>query len=66
MSKTKKLKFRRARRNPDRIRAHEIDPVAYHESDAYASLDDEIENDAIRTASNQPFENPAYLETLWD
>jgi hypothetical protein len=64
MAKTKKLKF--SRRNPDRIRAQDIHPIAYQSCDAYASLDDEIENDAIRTAGNQPFENPAYYETLWD
>ena len=66
MSKNRKNKFHRASRNPDRVQAQHIDPVAYQSMNAFASLDDEIENDAVRTVGNQPFENPAYLETLWD
>lgn len=36
----------RSNRNPDRVRANEIDPVAYMAHDANWMLDDEIEADA--------------------
>lgn len=65
MSKTKKLKFRRSRRNPDRVTACEVHVEAYHESDAYASLDDEIDN-YERPEGTLPFENPAYRAMMFD
>ena len=45
---------KRRTRNPDRVTANQVDPVAYFGSEAFASLDDEIDNWA-RCASGMPF-----------
>lgn len=63
MAKNRKPKF--SKRNPDRLTARDIHPVAYHEFHACTSLDDEIDNE-MRATGNQPFENPAYYDSIYD
>lgn len=51
---TAKPARKRTTRDPDHVTAGQIDPVAYLDGSAYASLDDDIE-DYERDHSSKPF-----------
>ena len=48
------MRKNRKPRNPDRVMAQHVDPAFYYQTQACASLDDEIENDE-RPKSGMPF-----------